>query len=170
MAHIEQYSEESRGRLAEATAGLVGLLQRYAAEVGAMDGGTSQMGPLFDLNDELTAALAQWNERVDEHTGVLPLPLGDEEYDDDEDVEPVLVAGQVSVVSRWDLDITDLGALLAEGRAAHRRLRDEETEQDAELAIQDAGGALYAILHEKGEPLHDVPGLELVSGARLHPP
>lgn len=76
--------------------------------------------------------------------------------------------GQVSVISRWDLDVVNTEALIAAGRVAHQRQRPEETDQDTAFAISDASAALYALTHEAGDPWWDIPGVEVLIGTRTY--
>lgn len=169
---IEQYSDESGRRLQDAAKRLVELIQRYTVDTSAMHGGSSERRSLFDRNEALAEAVSEWNERAFDHTGTTPLLLeeiDEEEFEDEaDDEETVEVEGQVSVVSRWDLNIVDLPELLTAGRAAHRRLRPEETEKDATVAVASASHALYAITHEAGEPLFGIPGIDVLGGARVY--
>lgn len=174
---FEPYSERSRTGLREATARLIEQLQRYADEALAMRGGSSELPELYERNDALTDALAAWNDRVFDHTGLDALTLGgidDEENDEDDqdaedgDLEELpAIEGQVSIVTRWDLDILDVKALIEGGRAAHRRKESRETEEDAVVAVPEVSEALHAILAEVGEPWFATPGVKPVAGARV---
>lgn len=172
MEEVEQYSEESGHRLEAAGARLAELVRQYALDARAMHGGSSEMPALFERNRVLARAVADWNERAFDHTGTSPLLLEEPEKDDFEDEEadeePLELEGQISVVSRWDLGVVDSSELIAAGRAAHRRNHPEETEADATVAVADAARALYAIAHAAGEPWYEVPGVEVLSGARVY--
>jgi hypothetical protein len=172
MDDVEQFSAESAQRLERATERLLPLITSYTAAVVAMRGGSSEMPALFDRNDELALAVAAWNDRVADHTGAYPLLLDDafedDEDDEDEDDEEPEIAGRMSVISRWDLGVVDPEALLAAGRTAHRHNRPDETEADAAAAVTNLASALYAITHDAGEPWFDVPGVEVMHGARVY--
>ncbi len=118
-----------------------------------------------------------WNDAVFDHTGTTPLMLEDyDDYDDEDDEEPDDDDAEahppdstwVSVVSRFDLFVEEYDALLAAGRAAHQRLQPTETDEDARAAIRNAGLALYAIVHEAGEPWWQLPGTVLAGGTRAY--
>jgi hypothetical protein len=166
----EQYSDESRRRLGAATAQLVTVLQEYTAAVLAMRGGSGEAPELTRRSEALSAVLGEWNERVGDHTGTWPLPLAgyDDPRPEDFEVpsEPTAVESQVSVVSRWDLDVVDAAALVAAGREAHLRSWPRDDGTDAEVAVPGVPAALYALLHERGEPVFDLPGVE-PGGARV---
>lgn len=158
MEEVEQYSEKSGHRLEAAGARLVELVRQYALDARVMHGGSSEMPALFERNKALARAVADWNERVLDHTGTSPLLLE----------EPLELEGQISVVSRWDLGVVDSSELIAAGRGAHRRDHPEETEADATVAVADAAHALSTSTHPAGEPWYEVPGVEVLSGARVY--
>lgn len=166
----EQFSQVTREALELSVAALCEALQRHARQVGGMRGGSSEFPALFEANQEVARLVDAWNERVSEHSGTLPVAQLDDDEDDDfeEDDLAEPTDGEVlSVVSRWDLRLADSGALLQAGRAAHQRLRPEENDEDAVIAVPDFGQAMYSILHEIGEPWYDLPGVEVISGIRV---
>ncbi len=71
----------------------------------------------------------------------------------------------LAVVSRWDL-VTDADDLIAAGREAHKRNRPEEQDEDAAEAVAGVGQALYAVLHDLGEPWYSLPGVEVMRAVR----
>lgn len=167
---VEPYSEVTQRRLEEATATLIERLRQYTLAVSGLSGRTTERAALWGANDDIAEAIASWNARALYHTGTSPLrlPLDDDEdeaWEDDEEEAPVAIEGQLSVVSRWDLVIADTDALIAAGRAAHRRLRPEETEEDATMAVSNLGIALYSIAHEMPVPWHHVEGVVGAVGA-----
>lgn len=174
VGDVEQFSTLSAARLREATEELVEVLRRYTEATTAMHGGSAELLTRFAASDAVGAAAARWNERAFDHTGSFVLALaddqllgdGDDEYEDEGGQLEVVDA--VSVVSRWDLAVVDAQALLAAGRAAHRRNRPEEDEQDAVAAIANPALALGAVLHERGEPWYELPGVEVGYGVRVY--
>lgn len=170
----EQFSEQSRTALTTAVEDLVEALRRHAEHVGGLRGGSSEIAGIFEANAELETLIDAWNERVADHTGTFPVALlgrgGDEDEDGDDggDFAEVVDGDPISVVSRWDLQIVEVAALVRAGREAHRRLRPDETEDDAAVAVPGPGPALYALLHEAGEPWYDLPGVEVIRGARAY--
>lgn len=170
----EQFSERTRTALNAAVEELVVALRRHAGRVGSLRGGSSEIAGLFEANAEVERLIDAWNERVAEHTGTLPVSLlgrddedeNEEDLDAEDDFIGVGDGEPISVVSRWDLQILEAAALVQAGRAAHQRLRPQENDDDAAVAVPDAVQALYALLHEAGEPWYDMPGVEVVRGER----
>jgi hypothetical protein len=165
----EPYSDESRRRLEAATAQAVAALQEYSAAVLAMGSGSAERPELMRRSEALSAVLVDWNERVGDHTGTWPLLLtgyDDPRLEDEVPGEPTAVESQVSVVSRWDLDVVDAAALVAAGREAHLRSWPRDDGADAEVAVPGVPAALYALLHERGDPVLGLPGVE-PGGARV---
>ena len=170
----EQFSQSTREALQLSVAALVDALQRHANLVSGMRGGSSETPAIFDANEEVERLIAAWNERVMAHTGTFPVSLqglgGDEdEFLKGEDGQEDLTDGEpLTVVSRWDLRLVDADALMGAGREAHKRLYPGETDADATVAVPTPGQALYAILHEHGEPWYDMPGIEVARGVRSY--
>ena len=170
----EQFSDETRAALATAVDELVASVRAHAEHLMALRGGSSEMPGLHEANRQVEQAIATWNERVVDHTGTFPVSLAglDEDFEDledeDEDEEDLVDGAPLAVVSRWDLVVTDTDALVAAGRQAHKRHRPEEQDEDAAVAVAGAGQALYALLHERGEPWYDLPGVEVVRGIRAY--
>jgi hypothetical protein len=170
--HVEQYSPESARRLREATAALTAELDRFVEGAAGMHGGSAEMPTFFALADAVSRAVVDWQERAADHIGayVLPLDADLDHLEDDEDEEddgPVEITDAVSVVSRWDLGVVDVDALVAAGRAAHRRMRPEEDDADTAVAVDGPATAVQALLHEQGEPWYEVDGLQVLHGARV---
>lgn len=176
---VERYSDESARRLRAATEELTAALQRFTEETALMHGGTAEHRAFEALCSEVERTVVAWQERAEEHSGQSILPLDDElvtytgdedDEDDEEDDDPDEVLGPVaalSVVSRWDLQVTDSELLIASGRQAHRRSNSEEDEQDTAEAVADVASALQAVLHEHGEPWYSIAGVDVISGARV---
>jgi hypothetical protein len=169
----EQFSPESREALAAATERLVTALRAYATDVGGLRGGSADMAELFTRNAALEQVVLAWDEAVFDHTGTTAVTLLEDDDEDEDDAfadagEEITFEGGLTVVSRWDLGLVDGAALLAAGRAAHRRNRPAETAADAEVAVARPADALYAILHEAGEPMLGLPGVEPLQGTRWY--
>jgi hypothetical protein len=164
----EQYSDATREAMIAAVEALVEGLRAHASFLGGLGGGSSEAKALFDAHENVERLLVTWNERVFDHTGTFPVSLF---RPDNEDVtldeETAHDGAPLSVISRWDLSLVDAQALLRAGRQAHQRLNPHENDEDAEAAVPDPAQALYALLHEAGEPWFDLPGVEVVSGARV---
>jgi hypothetical protein len=175
----EQFSDETRQALRGAVSALTEGLQEHADQLTALRGGTSDIPAVFAVNRRIAQLLDAWNEAVFDLTGTTPVLLDGLDDDDDEDEDededdldddtPDLVdADPLTVVERWDLVVTDADALVHGGREAHRRLWPKETDRDAQAAVPSAAQALYALLHERGEPWYDLPGVEVVAGSRAY--
>lgn len=170
----EQFSPQSREALDLSVAALVDALQRHAAQLGGMRGGSSDIPAVFDANAEVERLIAAWNERVFDHTGTFPVSLqgfdrdGEEFAEDGQDPAELEDGEPLSVVSRWDVVVVDIDALLRAGRDAHMRLRPDESDADAAVAVPTPGQAVYALLHERGEPWYNMPGVQVVSGVRAY--
>lgn len=178
---IEQFSAASREQLEERAAALTAALERHTAALLRLAGGSSEVTTVFALNDEVRASVSAWDDAVFDHTGTFPVAVEADEEDEDEpdddepgaeDDRPTAADGPVpiSVVSRWDLEVIDTPALLTAARAAHRRHDPSESEADAEaqLGPDAVAQALYAVVHEHGEPWFAIPGVGGVSGHRAY--
>jgi hypothetical protein len=164
---VEQFSEHSRAALARQLAEAV---LHYADATEGMRGSTSDTMRIFDLNDELEAAVVALNDRVYEHTGTIPLALhrpndyeeqSFEDDEDDEDYLPALEASAcLSVVSRWDVAVVDADELVRVGREAHLRQHPVDAAPDAEIAVPDPPAALMAIVGDNAGMWFRIPGVE----------
>ena len=165
-APAEQFfSAETREALAEASRRLAERLQAHTEALLAMTGDEEQ-GTLDEQNAALEELVEGWNDAVFEHTGTTPLLLDDSADDeDDEDVEQDHV---ISVVSRFDLRVVDLDALLEAGRAAQERHPAELEEGGEKEPVDSAEQAIYEISREVGEAWFELPGIEMVAGARAY--
>jgi hypothetical protein len=174
MDYPEMFSEQSRQALQDAAARLIESIQRHTGVVSGMSGRTTENEAQWAANEQVARAVAAWNDRAFDHTGTNPVLLVDldDDSEDPGDLEEaddgLVLAGVVSIVSRWDVGVVDPDALLAAGRAAHLRLATQEMDEDAAIAVPDAVAALYAVTHEAGEPWFDVPGVEVLCGAKVY--
>ncbi|MFG1907435.1 hypothetical protein [Kribbella sp. NPDC048928] len=165
-APAEQFfSEQSRAALADASRKLAERLQAHTDALLAMTGDEDN-ATLFDHNAALEGVVEDWNDAVFEHTGTTPLLLDDSiEDEDDEEAEPDQV---ISVVSRFDLRVVDLDVLLEAGRAAQERHPAELDETGDHEPVDTAEQAIYEISREVGEAWFELPGVEMVAGARAY--
>jgi hypothetical protein len=165
-APAEQFfSAESREALAEASRKLAERLQAHTAALLAMTGDEEQTA-IYEQNAALEELVEDWNDAVFEHTGTSPLLLDD--ADDEQDDEEADQDQVISVVSRFDLRVVDLDALLEAGRAAQER-HPAELDDDAEQEpVDSAEQAIYEISREVGEAWFELPGIEMVAGARAY--
>ncbi len=171
IAYDIQYTAKSRRQLKAATEAFVELLQQYTTDALAMNGGSAEMPALFRRRDQLQRVVEAWNDRVFEHTGTVGLFLDeDEDEGDDDGDDPGPPAEQLSVVSRWDLDIVDAEALIEAGRAAHQRMQSAENAADDAVQVDGVCTAMYSIVHEAEEepPWFELPGVRVRGGARMY--
>lgn len=169
----EAYSDETLAALRSAARELGQALAEHAEFLAGLHGGSAEIAGLFAANEKVADLVAAWSDRVFDHTGTTPVYLmnrdeDDEDFDDEFEEPAEVVDGDlVSVVSRWDLRIEHPQALIASGREAHRRNRPEEDDEDAAVAVDSAAMALYAVLHEAGEPFYRLPGVQVTQGLRV---
>jgi hypothetical protein len=168
----EQFSAITGSALRASAESVAQLALRYADLAAAMRGSTRDVAAIHSLNDELAEVVGDLNDRILDHSGTLALVMldaedEDEEFDDPGDSGPAAEAGtRLSVVSRWDVAVTDPGALLEAGRAAHLRQHPEDEAEDARLAIPDVGAALWEVLGDDGHLWCNVPGIEPLCGLK----
>jgi hypothetical protein len=164
-APAEQFfSAQTREALAEASRRLAERLQAHTDALLAMTGAEEQSA-LYEQNAALEELVEGWNEAVFEHTGTAPLLLEDSVDDEDDEVEQDQV---ISVVSRFDLRVVDLDALLDAGRAAQERHPAELDDGGEDEPVDSAEQAIYEISREVGEAWFELPGIEMVAGARAY--
>lgn len=165
-APAEQFfSAETREALVDASRKLAERLQAHTDALLAMTGEEEQTA-LYEENAALEELVEDWNDAVFEHTGTAPLLLDDavDEEDDDEAEQDQVI----SVVSRFDLRVVDLDALLEAGRAAQERHPAELDETAEREPVESAEQAIYEISREVGEAWFELPGIEMVAGARAY--
>jgi len=165
-APAEQFfSTETRQALADASRKLAERLQAHTEALLAMTGDEDNSA-LYEQNAALEELVEDWNDAVFEHTGTAPLLL-DDSADDEEDEESEH-DHVISVVSRFDLRVVDLDALLEAGRAAQERHPAEVDEDSEHEPVESAEQAIYEISREVGEAWFELPGIEMVAGARAY--
>ncbi|SDV00710.1 hypothetical protein SAMN04488544_3360 [Microlunatus sagamiharensis] len=174
-AELDQYSDETRSRLKAAADAFATAIEQHTARLLELSGGSTQVHEVFGLNATVRRAAASWDDAVFDHTGTFPLAVDLDEDDeddvlDDDEEEDLSSEVSVSVVSRWDLEVTSVEDVVAAGREAHRRNNPDESDQDARARIGDrgVGQALYALVHDFGEPWFEIPGLELAGAHRVY--
>lgn len=170
---VEPFSEESRAALRDAARRLAEVVLHYADATEGMRGSTGDSLRIFDLNRELEAAVVALNDRAFEHSGSKPLALqrfeDDPEvaFEEDEDEPPFVAGGFISVVSRWDVAVTDAEELVRAGREVHLRQHPVDAEPDAEIAVPDPAAALMTIIGDSADLWFNIPGVEPVSGLHV---
>lgn len=168
MDEVEQYSEGSREGLRRATDELVAALRTYGDALLRLHGGAAETEELFAQNAAIESVVEAWNEAVFEHTGTTPLLLEDIEEFDEEPEDEESVGGALSVITRVDLTLESPEALLAAGRDAYLRLWPDETDEDAEVAVDGPVQAVYTMAHEAGDPWPEMPGAGVRRAVRAY--
>lgn len=174
---VEQFSPQSTAALRDAAQRLSEMALRYVDLTEAMSGSTSETMRIFHLNDELAAAVVELNQRVLDHTGTRPLwphtfddtddePFEEDEEDEEDDPE-IEVDEYLSVVSRWDIAVTNRDEVLEAARRAHLRDHPVDGEADAELAVPDPGAAVMALLGQSATIWFNIPGIEPLRGVHV---
>ena len=167
-----QWTEEARSQVAGAAGALIQAVRAHAETVVAMTGRRAEVRDLFPAHEALARAVLVYDEAVFDFTGTsLPLVSTDEDEEEDdgeeEDGEAEAVA-HLAVLRRTDYRVTDLDAVLAAGRRAYLRVWPDDTQEDAEVDVEDLGRALYQVAHAGGwEDLQEVEGLRAVRGVTL---
>lgn len=174
----QQFSNPTREALETSVDELVDAVRRHAAHLLSVRGATSEMNGLMAANDDVARAVEAWSNRVFDHSGTFPVFVEVEDDDDDDsllddfesDLEsapaPLPTGAPLSVVSRWDLEVEDVDALIRSGREAHLRQWPHDSPQDAEVAVPDVSQALHCVLQEAAEPWYTLPGIAVVRGQR----
>jgi hypothetical protein len=171
---VEQFSPQSTAALRDAAQRLSEMALRYVRLTEDMSGSTSELMRIHHLNDELAAAVADVNEKILDHTGTRPLwphtfdDTDDEPFEDDEEDDPEIEVDEyLSVVSRWDIAVTNRDEVLEAARRAHLRDNPVDGEADAELAVPDPGAALMASLGQSATIWFNTPGIEPLRGVHV---
>jgi hypothetical protein len=162
------FSEGSRKALAEASQLLAERLQAHTQALLAMSGGPDEQDALYEQNVALEELVEGWNDAVFEYTGTAPLLLEEEAEEADEEEDLPEQDHLISVVSRFDLRVVDLDALLDAGRAAQERHPAELDDSGEPDPVDTAEQAIYEISREVGEAWFELPGVDLVAGARAY--
>ena len=154
---------------------LIEALQAHLTANLTRSGRQKELQPYFESADRVMASARAFNEAEFDWCGSFPLGLRPDanEGEDEEDLVDELVGGDIlSVLGRWDLRITDEDAVLAAGRAAYLRAWPDDTQEDAEIRVQNVGDAAGELVHADGlTGLHAPAGLQLqrdVTGFVVH--
>lgn len=172
---IDPFSPASEARLRTATDALIAALRAYTETVSGLSGGSGDDRIVSDADDTVRRVALAWDDAAETHTGNFPLLIedfDDEDPDDEDDLgdADAELVHALSVVSRWDVQVTDAPALIEAGRQAHLRQWPGDTDADARAAIHDdsIGRAIYTLVHEHGEPWFKLPGVEVLGGHRAY--
>ena len=161
-----QFSEPARAAYAQRAEAFLEALQRHIDVNLSRKGRQRELEPYFASQSALFAAARSFEDAEFDWCGGFPLPLTPAEDDDDDDDdgwddEPDAANGGVlSVVGRWDYRVIDEEALIAAGRRAYLDAWTDDTPEDAEFRVADAGSAAGEILHgDNLNALNEAPGL-----------
>ncbi|WP_277210981.1 hypothetical protein [Isoptericola croceus] len=115
------------------------------------------------------ALLPAFNDAEFEWCGSFPLALVSTEEDDDldDDEEPERPSTPVmTMVGRWDFQVTDEDALIEAGRVAYLEAWPDQEREDAELRVESLVAAASEVAHRGGpEALEAADGLTPVRAA-----
>lgn len=88
------------------------------------------------------------------------------EQEDSPDDQDQAQAGAITILQRQDYALSDQAVLIAEGRAAYRRVWPKDDQEQADNHVTDIGRALYQIAHAGGwDSLQDSGCLTPTGGA-----
>ncbi len=175
---IEPLSDRSRAALEAATQGLITSLGVYFEAVRDVPADLSdedQLSLFLPADTAVGEAVRVWNDAAGAHVKVSPLRLVDDDWanyeeEEDGDGEPGerAIPRRLSIVSRYDIDVTDPDALFTAALAA-REGQGHAPEEMTQEAIRRAGvgNAIYTVRHG-GAPYTDTPGLELRGGRTVY--
>jgi len=158
---LTDYRRRGRDLIAALTAHIELTAQRAGRQ--------RELPPYFTSAEEVQSAVNAFTEAEFAWCGSFPVRAGEQEeeeeewgFDDGPVADPsVAEAPVLSVLGRWDYVITDVEALLRHGREGYLTAWPQDTQDDADLRVQDSESAVREILH--GPPLlvlDEAPGLQ----------
>lgn len=163
-------------RIREAARALAETIRSHAMAVSTAAARDDEVA-VFAAGDMLLRAALRYAEAQADYTGIgYPLEtlyrlLEDEEFEGGGDAlgEEGADGGEVvSVLQRHDYAIVDAAAVMAAGRAAHRRSWSEGDESATGAQVTNVGNALYELAHADGwDSLDRVAGVRPVGGTVL---
>lgn len=176
---VEPFSDRSRAALEAATRALIAHLTGYLEAVRDIPAELSDEAKddlVLPPDETVSHAVRAWNDAAGDHTELSPLHLIDNHPDTDdatrdhEDAEPGQrpIPRRLSIISRYDVDITDPDALFSAAltaREGHGYAPGDMT-PDA-VRRSGVGRAVYSTRHGDA-PYSDVPGLRLRGGRTLY--
>jgi len=160
-----QWTDAARASYKRRTEEFVEAIRQHLALNLAREGRQKELLKYAPSQEALVQAARSFADAEFDWCGSFPLPLpADDEWEDDEDwdKDDSHSSGAVlSVVGRWDYRITDEDALITSARAAYLRTWPDDTDEDAEFRIRDAGSAAGELLHgDDLNALNSAEGLE----------
>jgi hypothetical protein len=160
-----QWTDAAKASYERRTEEFIEAIRQHVALNLARKGRQKELLKYVPSQEGLLQAARSFADAEFDWCGSFPLPLpADDEWEDDEDSDDEDSPGGgsvLSVVGRWDYRITDEDALIACARAAYLRAWPEDTGEDAEFRIRDAGSAAGELLHgDDLKALNSADGLE----------
>lgn len=160
-----QWTDAARARYEDAAAAFAAVISAHVAETVKRSGRQRELGPYFESTDVIQAAAVAFNEAEFDWCGSFPLALGNDDFDEDDeggDDEDEAEGDVLSVVGRWDYRLTDPVAVLSAGRQAYAKTWADDTEEDAEFAVQTVQNAVGELMHFPDlAQIEGVPGLQI---------
>lgn len=146
-----QWTDAAKASYERRTEEFIEAIRRHLALNLAREGRQKELLKYAPSQEALFQAARSFADAEFDWCGSFPLPLPSDdgwENDDDWDDDDSPSGGSVlSVVGRWDYRITDEAALVTSARAAYLRAWPDDTDEDAEFRIRDAGSAAGELLH-----------------------
>jgi len=146
---------------------LLGVLRDHIALTLSRAGRQAEYADYTPSAARLHEVVAAFDEAEFDWCGTFPLGLDADRWEDgDEDDEDEVSADAdiLSVFGRWDHRVTNQSAVIDAGRAAYSRVWEDDTVDDASIAVADLAGAAREIAHADGwGSLDAIVGLESVA-------
>jgi hypothetical protein len=165
-----QWTAEAQARYGQRAEDLVIEIRRHVDATLQRQGRQAERQLYFQSAERVESAAKAFNDAEFDWCGSFPLALADVEdddaWDDDEedsedDAEESRSVTVLSVVSRSDYHVTDADALIAAGRVAYSTAWPDDTDEDAQVRVQNVVSAAAEIKHAHGLPtLQGTAGLE----------
>lgn len=176
----EPFSDRSRAALEATTRALITSLTTYldtVRDISADLTDEEQVDLVSDVDEAVTDAVRAWNDAATEHTEIPPLRLVDDDVDsdwisdeDEDETEPRQrpLPRWLSIVSRYDVEVTDPDALFAAAQAARGDHGYQPEDMTGEAVRRSGvGNAVYEVRHGD-TPYSDVPGVALRGGSTVY--
>ena len=148
-----QWTDAARRAYESRARELIEALQAHLSVNLTRSGRQKELQPYFESADRVMAFARAFNEAEFDWCGSFALDLRSdaEDGEDEEALDDEPVGGEIlSVVGRWDYRITDEDAVLAAGRAAYLRAWPDDTQEDAEIRVQQVSDAAAELEHAGG--------------------
>jgi len=158
-----QWTDAARERYAASAEALIAQIRRHVELNTGREGRQRELGPYFESADEVHEAVVAFTDAEFDWCGStsIRVHVDEDDWDDDDEDDEEEVGDVLSVVGRWDFRVTDPEAFLAAGRRAYAETWPDDTDEDAEIAVQTPHNVVSELLHGRGlDRLEDAPGIE----------